>query len=211
MQNIVGQKFGKLMVLEKTKEKYFDGSLLYVCKCECGNTIKTTSSRLKSGHVTSCGCAKHEVDDITGNRYGRLVVLEFSHTANRESYWKCKCDCGNTCTCKSKALKEGGVVSCGCKNKENKANLYKTDKGFVEGTSLSAISPSRKLNKNNKTGVRGVSFHAQKQKYRVQITFKGKCKLVGMYDNLEDAKQARLKAEDEYFGEYLEKYGKQDD
>lgn len=208
MLNIVGQKFGKLTVLEKTKEKYYDGSLLYVCKCECGNTVKTTSSRLKSGHITSCGCAKHEVDDITGNRYGRLVVLEFSHTANRESYWKCKCDCGNVCICKAKWLKEGSVVSCGCKNREHRTNLCKTDKGFVDGTSLSAISPARKLNKNNKTGIRGVSYSTQKQKYRVQITFKRKNKIIGLYDSLEKAKEARLKAEEEYFGEYLEKYKK---
>ena len=55
-----------------------------------------------------------------------------------------------------------------------------------------------------------MSYNTQKQKYRVQITFKRKNKIIGLYDSLEEAKEARLKAEEEYFGEYLEKYGKQE-
>lgn len=38
--------------------------------------------------------------DITGNRYGYLIVLGFDHigylkNGKSRSYWKCKCDCGN--------------------------------------------------------------------------------------------------------------------
>lgn len=38
--------------------------------------------------------------DITGNRYGYLTVLGFSHMEYRKngksrSVWKCECDCGN--------------------------------------------------------------------------------------------------------------------
>ena len=51
MESIIGKRFGKLTVVSKTNEKYSDGSFLYERKCDCGNIVKTTSSRLKSGHV----------------------------------------------------------------------------------------------------------------------------------------------------------------
>ena len=41
--------------MQDYNERYSDGSFLYECKCDCGNIVKTTS-RLKSGHVKSCGC-----------------------------------------------------------------------------------------------------------------------------------------------------------
>jgi hypothetical protein len=33
---------------------------MYLCKCECGNTITTTANSLKSGHTKSCGCLQKE-------------------------------------------------------------------------------------------------------------------------------------------------------
>ena len=88
--------------------------------------------------------------------------------------------------------------------------MKRIKKAFVDGTSIKQISPDRKLNSNNKTGIKGVSWSSQRHKYRAQITFKRKVYNLGFYDNIEDAKQARLKAECEYFGNFLEEY-KQDD
>ena len=35
--------------------------------------------------------------DLTGQRFGKLVVLEYDGTSKRrESLWRCACDCG-TC------------------------------------------------------------------------------------------------------------------
>lgn len=49
--NIIGQKFGKLTVIEKLGSKW-------ICKCLCGNITKTpvTAHALLSGKVQSCGC-----------------------------------------------------------------------------------------------------------------------------------------------------------
>ena len=97
------------------------------------------------------------------------------------------------------------VVGGGCKNKEIKDSIYLRNKEFVDGTNLSMIKPDRKLNSNNRTGVKGVSFIASKQKYRAQITIKGKLINLGEYDTLEEAKIAREKGEDEYFKPILGK------
>lgn len=53
------------------------------------------------------------VKDLTGNRYGRLVVLE-RDGSNYPTRWKCLCDCGKVVSVRGGHLKDGGVKSCGC-------------------------------------------------------------------------------------------------
>lgn len=207
MKNIIGKRFGSLTVIRKTNEKYSDGSCLYECKCDCGKIVKTTSSRLKSGHTTSCGGTLHKFDDLTGKKFGKLTVVDFAYTKDAKAYWNCKCECGGTIVAKGTFLKTGNIVSCGCVRKANrKEGLKQIKKAFVDGTNIKQIDPNRKLNTNNKTGVKGVSWSRQRHKYRAQITFKRKVYNLGFYDDLEEAKQVRLKAEQEYFGKFLEEY-----
>lgn len=57
--------------------------------------------------------------DLLGQRFGRLTVIEeTSQRANGSILWKCRCDCGNTVLVRSNHLRRGGVLSCGCFNKE---------------------------------------------------------------------------------------------
>ena len=97
------------------------------CKCHCGNIFITRGADLTNGHTKSCGCINkkrmtelgknntHSKIDLTGQRFGKLVVLE--DTGKRDSgrcvIWKCQCDCGNICEISSHSLK-GGTQSCGC-------------------------------------------------------------------------------------------------
>lgn len=58
-ENLIGQKFGHLLVVEEVKEHlYTNKHILWKCKCDCGNFIEVDSSRLKSGHTQSCGCKR---------------------------------------------------------------------------------------------------------------------------------------------------------
>lgn len=50
---------------------------------------------------------------LTGKRFGRLIVLGFSHT-NHASYWHCLCDCGNRKIIRGGNLTSGQIKSCGC-------------------------------------------------------------------------------------------------
>jgi len=54
--------------------------------------------------------------DITGRKFGRLLVVEPDHwdQKQRSLYWKCLCDCGNQSVVCSKRLKKGETKSCGC-------------------------------------------------------------------------------------------------
>lgn len=52
--------------------------------------------------------------NLTGKKFSRLTVTEYSHTDGGRAYWKCKCDCGNEATVSAGNLKSGLVRSCGC-------------------------------------------------------------------------------------------------
>lgn len=68
---IIGQRFGKLVVIEKQgREKSDNGEAKWICKCDCGNTYVTGSNRLRRGATKSCGCFK--IEKLTPNRYQDL-------------------------------------------------------------------------------------------------------------------------------------------
>lgn len=52
--------------------------------------------------------------DISGQRFGKLVVENFAYTKNNRAYWNCICDCGNRCVKMGKYLRNGDTKSCGC-------------------------------------------------------------------------------------------------
>ena len=58
-----------------------------------------------------------QILDLTGQRFGRLVVIQYSHSKNG-AFWKCMCDCGNESVVKGAHLRYGSHKSCGCGSKE---------------------------------------------------------------------------------------------
>lgn len=65
--------------------------------------------------------------DLTGQRFGRLTVIErvgtykSEHTRSRP-IWKCQCDCGNYSNVTSADLRTGNTQSCGCQRREHFTN-----------------------------------------------------------------------------------------
>ena len=56
-------------------------------------------------------------NDLTGQRFGRLLVLEYSHTASHSLRWRCLCDCGTEKIMIGAVLRRG-AQSCGCLKRE---------------------------------------------------------------------------------------------
>lgn len=53
--------------------------------------------------------------DLTGLRFGKLLVLRFSHVSNGgDRMWECQCDCGAISTPTTNRLTCGLSKSCGC-------------------------------------------------------------------------------------------------
>ncbi len=56
--------------------------------------------------------------NLIGQRFGKLIVLDFSHIHKNNTKWLCQCDCGNETVVFGSALINGVTKSCGCLIKE---------------------------------------------------------------------------------------------
>lgn len=55
-KNLVGQRFGRLVVLERANENTSNGGAIWVCQCDCGTIKNIPGECLRSGVSMSCGC-----------------------------------------------------------------------------------------------------------------------------------------------------------
>lgn len=107
--NLIGQKFGKLTVINRDNNKK---RVYWNCKCDCGNTISVRQDSLLSGATKSCGCLRHT--NLIGKRFGKLIVINQVNTGDKNSQWKCLCDCGQYCIKNYQNLIKSPCPSCGC-------------------------------------------------------------------------------------------------
>ena len=56
--DIIGHKYNKLLVIEKTEQRASDGSVIWKCKCDCGNIHFASTNSLRTGTIQSCGCQR---------------------------------------------------------------------------------------------------------------------------------------------------------
>lgn len=75
--------------------------------------------------------------DLTGQRFGKLVVIEYAgRNERRESLWRCMCDCGNESIVRGDVLRRGTTKSCGCgkglKHGYHKKSWYSSYKAMME-------------------------------------------------------------------------------
>lgn len=71
-----------------------------------------------------------KVIDLTGQRFGRLVVVSRAENTKRgQARWVCQCDCGNITEVKGGALRSGATKSCGCYQRDRTAQSCITHGG----------------------------------------------------------------------------------
>lgn len=135
LTDISGQRFGRLTAISPTRS---NGVTFWNCKCDCGNTVVVRLNNLRQGLTQSCGClriktpskAKEEAKkkaaeerarrlDVTGKRFGYLTVIEQAETPDgmKDTFWRCRCDCGKETVVDRRRLVNGNVRSCGCRRK----------------------------------------------------------------------------------------------
>ena len=118
--DLTGQRFGKLTVIERCEDYVFCSGRKrpqWLCLCDCGNYKKVPAHYLRNGHTTSCGC--NRIKDISGERFGRPVVLSMDGYATQpngqvRTQWLCQCDCGQKTVVSHGNLTSGHTTSCGC-------------------------------------------------------------------------------------------------
>ena len=213
---MLNKNYGEWTVLGPSLDKKYYS----LCKCSCGTIKDVHNSALRLGKSKSCG---HNVGKDTtrrqyaetdkkvlGEKFGRLKAVKRVGNQGLSRYL-CECDCGNKATVKGSDLISGKVSSCGCVRKESSARSMekimvegheKLREAFVGGTNIYSLKS--KLSKSSTTGVKGVS-KLKNGKYRAYINLRRKQKYLGVFDTLEDAKEARLEAEKKLYSPILDK------
>ena len=107
VEDITGQTFNRLTVLELTDKQNNDNRWLWKCQCSCEkhSIVYASMHNLKSGKTKSCGCLKSEkcaqrnrdnTLDLTNTKIGMLMPIKLLDTPDgKQKRWLCKCDCGN--------------------------------------------------------------------------------------------------------------------
>ena len=194
-EDLRGRTFGKLTVLERAESK--SDRVTWKCLCSCGEYTTATSYALKSGGRTDCGCGKkenHRKIDITGRRYGKLIAICPTDRRNAlgSIIWKCRCDCGKETEASVLELNSGNRKSCGCLREECQQLLH--DRlHLIDGTCVEWLE-GRKGRTDNTSGFRGV-FRKKNGRYSVSIGFKKKIFYIGVFEEYQDAVDARRRAE----------------
>lgn len=148
-------------------------------------------------------------DDIRiGTKFGYWTVIE-PPDVSRHDYVRCRCICGKEKVIYVYNLLQGKSLSCGCKRKEGDSLVLKdgrklTAKVHRQHIAIKYTGFGREINRNNSTGVPGVSVFRNGQ-YRAYISIGKRQIHLGFFDKLDDAKAARKVAEQRYFADRQEK------
>lgn len=118
--NETGHRYGKLTVINSIRRPQ-DKTTMWLCQCDCGNTIICRGCDLRAGKRTSCGKrCNNIVEEKPGTMYGYLEVLSKdpapgSSFPDKSTHWICKChNCGTIKSVSGRALRRGDAKSCGC-------------------------------------------------------------------------------------------------
>ena len=220
--DLTGQKFGKLTVIKRVEDDS-EAHIKWLCECECGNFITTRGTSLRSGITKSCGCLvgdkirelnklkkKYNKYDLSGD-YG----IGYSSNTNepfyfdledydkiKNYYWYSNHD-GYMCSSENKKEIIMHRLIIDENDPEMQVDHFNRNKKDNRKENLKSVTPqhnnwNRGMNQNNKSGVTGVRWNKEAQKWVAYIMRKH----LGTFNRFEDAVKARKRAEQKYFGEY---------
>ena len=58
--NLIGKRFGRLVVLSRTDKRTKRGTTIWECVCDCGTRVEVRTDKLTGGGKRSCGCWEQE-------------------------------------------------------------------------------------------------------------------------------------------------------
>ena len=121
--NLLNQKIGKLLVIEETNKRK-NKSVVWKCKCDCGNIEEFSTKELRSDGIIQCHkCGNNRqpqtnlIENIVGKKFNHLTVLEKTDKrCGGKICYKCECDCEkhSILYVPRTDLESGHTKSCGC-------------------------------------------------------------------------------------------------
>ncbi|KKM85696.1 hypothetical protein LCGC14_1286380 [marine sediment metagenome] len=139
--NLIGKKFGKLIVIKKTDKNKW-GNYYWLCKCDCGKEKIIRGNNLKSGVTKSCGCLNIE----------KIIERFTTHGQAKTKTYKSWADMIQRCTNpKHKRYKDYGSRGITvCKRWQNSFVDFLEDMGeSPEGCSIDRINNNKGYKKSN--------------------------------------------------------------
>ena len=91
--NLVGQKYGRLLVISRADDyitKQGQHEVQWNCLCDCGNTVVVRGYALKRGTSQSCGCLAKELKSQRAKQYNTYDLSRsygIGYTSNGEEFW----------------------------------------------------------------------------------------------------------------------------
>ena len=147
LNDLTGQKFHKLTVLNRAYPNTKSGNARWHCICDCGKECDVVGTNLKSGHTKSCGCnikihmskvgkqqGFNNIEKIDGQTFGKLTVIKRIYDSEQHKYkCLCECECGGEIIVAADKLKSGHTKSCGCLTSygESLINQYLTSHNYI--------------------------------------------------------------------------------
>ena len=97
--DLTGHRYGKWTVISRAPRR--KGSSFWNCRCDCGTEkqVRLGNLRYPVGHSRGCSeCATYGPRtprvDLTGQVFGKWIVLERAKSICSRVYWRCQCECG---------------------------------------------------------------------------------------------------------------------
>lgn len=174
-KDLKNKRFGRLVVIERV-ENYISpkGKSIarWLCKCDCGNYLKTTTNHLTSGDAKSCGCISKEnilkvsKSNITHGQTGARIYRIWQNMKTR---------CYNTKFVNYKYYGAKGIKICDeWLNDFNEFYKWAKNNGYKDNLTLDRINSesdykpdncrwvSMKIQNTNKSSNKKVMFKGEK-------------------------------------------------
>lgn len=74
--DLSGEKFGRLTVSFRLPNSSY-GAVMWMCKCDCGNSHVASGKNLKWGNVKSCKCLARDLSSVRERTHGMSFSPEF--------------------------------------------------------------------------------------------------------------------------------------
>lgn len=207
---LVGKRFGKLTVIEYCGKE--NGDLLWKCRCDCGNIICKKSHQLKRNKRSGCDACIHNVEYIKKENYYECLIKDKNITfyIDLEDYEKvCKHNwyCSDNGYIKSTFDNNGVYLHRVIMDMIGNDDMVIDHKNHnkLDNRKINLRIASRTQNKMNsvlqKKKMIGIRKSSDKT-WRAEIYLNYKRIHLGTFNNIDDAIEARKRAEEMYYGEY---------
>lgn len=225
-EDLTGSVFGRWFVLRQAEDHIDkDGNhhAMWHCRCSCKNATEkdVLQKNLKNGKSQSCGCLhkemmseKFSIHKMTGSRlyhiWNGMKARCYIKSHNRYEHYGAKgiivCDEWKN---DFQAFYDWAIQSgydenalrneCTLERKDVNGN-YSPENCCWANATIQCINQN--LRKDNITGIRGVNWDKQSNRWQAQLQINKEKVLNEYFDHFDDAVKARLEAEVKYYGEF---------